>query len=481
MSGDRDERDLAQSPDDLRPLHELCRDGHLYEIDRWIADGKPLQLAPEANRKGTRPKTALEIALRTGQHSLAFLLLKSGYRLELERYSPLDVVLQSRRWDLFELLLEWGGDLKSVDLYSLLNTYNTELYERFRAAGYDLTERHELGSVLGHGTSNRPLFGFAKRHRIEDPKIQRELNIALGCHARKGNERGVALCLWAGADPHAAAPDPDSRISEDPDPEDGEDRFDGWSAIEGAALAGHLNILKRLGPDPAHDDFDHLYQLARDESIVKFLVTIQPPKHLTPILSSHLWWLGDPFRFGNYRTAETVEAVLNCGVRWEETDPRKLTGIRKSLLGIRDYELKRILSRLARADICAPETYHELLRTPTMQQRLLALGLVKKPMSEREKHQAERKRRADEVERLISRYDRATVYERVWSQPVQEVAKTYGISGVRLGKVCRMLEIPVPPRGYWARVRSGHVARKPSLPQLRKVPAPYVDPTVSEK
>ncbi len=125
-------RPLAQSPEDVRALHQLCREGRLYEVERWIADGKPLQLAPEAIRKGTRPKTALQIALEGGQHSLAFLLLKNGYRLDLERYAPLDVALQSRRWDLFDLLLEWGADLKSVDVYTVLNTYNVDLYERFR-------------------------------------------------------------------------------------------------------------------------------------------------------------------------------------------------------------------------------------------------------------------------------------------------------------------------------------------------------------
>ena len=60
---------------------------------------------------------------------------------------------------------------------------------------------------------------------------------------------------------------------------------------------------------------------------------------------------------------------------------------------------------------------------------------MKKPVSEREKRRAERKRHADEVARLMRQYDRATLYEQVWSQPAQEVAKTYGISGVRLGKV----------------------------------------------
>jgi hypothetical protein len=73
--------------------------------------------------------------------------------------SGLDLPLQSRRWDLFDLVLERGGDLKSVDVYTVLDTYNAELYERFRAAGYDLTERHEMASILGDGTRNRPLLG----------------------------------------------------------------------------------------------------------------------------------------------------------------------------------------------------------------------------------------------------------------------------------------------------------------------------------
>jgi ankyrin repeat protein len=238
----------------------MCREGRLYDVEHWIAEGKPLQLAPEAIRKGTRPKTALRIALEGGQHSLAFLLLRSGYRLELERYAPFDMALEARRWDLVDLLVEWGADLRRADVYTVLNTYNVERYSRLRALGYDLTERHEMAAVLGHGTSNRPLLGFAKRHRAEDAKIQQELDIALGYHVRAGNERGIALCLWAGADPHTPAPNPELGLSEAADPEDGEERFIGWTAIEEAARHGHLAILKRLGPDPARDDFDNLYQ-----------------------------------------------------------------------------------------------------------------------------------------------------------------------------------------------------------------------------
>ena len=63
----------------------MCREGCLYDVEHWIAEGKPLQLVPDVISKGTRPKTALQIALENGQHSLAFLLLSSGYRLGLER------------------------------------------------------------------------------------------------------------------------------------------------------------------------------------------------------------------------------------------------------------------------------------------------------------------------------------------------------------------------------------------------------------
>jgi hypothetical protein len=59
-------------------------------------NGRAIQVAPDAVPKGTRPKTALQIALATGQHSLVSLLLKSGYRLDLERYAPLDMALQGR-------------------------------------------------------------------------------------------------------------------------------------------------------------------------------------------------------------------------------------------------------------------------------------------------------------------------------------------------------------------------------------------------
>ena len=78
---------------------------------------------------------------------------------------------------------------------------------------------------------------------------------------------------------------------------------------------------------------------------------------------------------------------------------------------------------------------------------------------------ATRSRLARYISQLI--YDRKTLYDQVWSQPVQVVAKSYGVSGVALGKTCRRLQIPVPPRGYWARIRTGQKVKRPPLPEVR--------------
>lgn len=51
----------------------------------------------------------------------------------------------------------------------------------------------------------------------------------------------------------------------------------------------------------------------------------------------------------------------------------------------------------------------------------------------------------------------------VWERPAAQVAKELGISDVALGKLCTRLQIPKPPRGYWAKVRSGKTPHQPAL------------------
>jgi len=58
---------------------------------------------------------------------------------------------------------------------------------------------------------------------------------------------------------------------------------------------------------------------------------------------------------------------------------------------------------------------------------------------------------------------REDLYELVWSKPMLELARDFGLSDVALAKRCRKLGIPVPGRGYWSRVEAGQTPRQPRL------------------
>ena len=67
----------------------------------------------------------------------------------------------------------------------------------------------------------------------------------------------------------------------------------------------------------------------------------------------------------------------------------------------------------------------------------------------------------------IVKIDRKKLYEEVWEIPTSQLAKKYGISDVALSKVCKKLNIPKPPRGYWARKNVGQQVRRQQLAKLR--------------
>jgi hypothetical protein len=176
----------TNDPEDLVELHRFCREGRLYAVERWIRASRPLQVAEGTTVKGRRLTSALEIALEDRSHALVLLLLCNGYDPNLESCCPLDLALRARRWDLLDLLLEWGADPLRVNLGDLFDTYNSQLWTRFQALGVDLCAGHDLASTLAYHTSNKPLFGFARRQRENDQRMQQELNIALVHHVKEG-------------------------------------------------------------------------------------------------------------------------------------------------------------------------------------------------------------------------------------------------------------------------------------------------------
>jgi hypothetical protein len=458
-------------------------------VEAWIKAGRPLQLAWQGPH-GRRFPTALTIAMDTGQHSLFLLLLCNGYQLNQEPTSPLVLALEARRWDLVDFFWAWGADPLQVSPSTVFETYKSDLFERFYAAGVGFLHDHALGKTLALHGWHKPLFGFAKRHLPTEPRIQVELNIALRAHAYHGNAKGVLLSLWAGADSHAPAPDLDYTDDEELNE----------TAIEAAVMRGHADLLRVLKPDPTRDNFEDLYRWARNRQTVEALATVVPPKNAGPAIRHQLFSLPSRFPYSSHygEALHALEAVFRVGGRWTQTTVEELKAIRYDLRKATDSEFVDVLKLLTQGEHCNPGVLRDLCRTPTMRQRMNKVGLLPARRKARDTLNVHpepgwrTRRLLDKVgitlpkppkdtsisafieigERRWSgtplRLTREALYERVWAEPVDKLAKPWGLSGRGLAKACKRAGVPVPPRGYWARVQNGQHPRRIPLREVEK-------------
>jgi hypothetical protein len=61
---------------------------------------------------------------------------------------------------------------------------------------------------------------------------------------------------------------------------------------------------------------------------------------------------------------------------------------------------------------------------------------------------------------------REELYSLVWAKPMTEVGKDFQISDRAMAKICARKQVPVPPRGYWAKKNAGITVPKPPLPEF---------------
>jgi hypothetical protein len=64
------------------------------------------------------------------------------------------------------------------------------------------------------------------------------------------------------------------------------------------------------------------------------------------------------------------------------------------------------------------------------------------------------------------RIEREKLYELVWSKPMTDVAKEYGVSDKAIAKICDKLSVPVPEVGYWRKIEVGEDLPKQRLPDI---------------
>jgi hypothetical protein len=264
-------RPVAKDFAEVAALHELCKQGRIQDVERWIQAGKPLQLAFRDVPFDQQIETPLALALESHQFGLTLVLLCNGYRTDLEPHSPLNLALQDRAGDYVDLLLVWGADPTAADPDAVLDTYQISMTERFWALGCDLTRDRSLACYLLERTRNKPAYGWAKRH-CDDPRVANALALALNEAVWDNREKAVALLTWAGADSRRKVPA--LRYSQgDDDPDDERN-----SAIQRAVSFGHGKLLKYLKANPDLDEFDEPWAQVCDPDSLDVLLDRRPPR-----------------------------------------------------------------------------------------------------------------------------------------------------------------------------------------------------------
>jgi hypothetical protein len=76
-------------------------------------------------------------------------------------------------------------------------------------------------------------------------------------------------------------------------------------------------------------------------------------------------------------------------------------------------------------------------------------------------------------------WNREELYKDVWEQSLTKLQSKYCVSAVAIGKVCRRLRVPLPGRGYWAKLAVGKAVRKPPLLEFKDAPVVHRMKTVS--
>ena len=102
-----------------------------------------------------------------------------------------------------DLLLKWGADPTDVSAESVIDTYKTELIDRFWRAGVDYTLDPGFVTYLAQ-TVNKPLYGWLRRNR-SDQRLKDALDVALlEAHRGHGGPGAPAALGRGGSAPEGA-------------------------------------------------------------------------------------------------------------------------------------------------------------------------------------------------------------------------------------------------------------------------------------
>jgi hypothetical protein len=387
MSAELRKSRRASHPEEIAPLIELCKAGRLFEVQEWLAAGKPIDL-PSSPKKGNRARSPLEVAIERGFHSLVQVLLEGGALHESVGYDcPMNRALRARRFDLVQLFVEHGFDPKSVDMREVFATWDPQIMAYFIQRGADLRRENPFAHAFCDKirTTLRPF----KECRQSMPDLQEQANIALRYHCKEGNFKWVSLMLWAGADPWKPGPAyPNEELGTD---------YEGMSALEHAAISRHFEIFElkqirsRLAEPVAATLISYLTRAEGLTVLNRILEKGVDPNDqknggcsaLRSCLAQMSW--GRIFgaysweRDGDGRNLDTSDArdrlkaihlLVRHGAKWIPEGKDEINSARRSLRYLKvDYTVEFVWI-MSKYKACTLDCIQNLLRTSTMKSHI---------------------------------------------------------------------------------------------------------------
>jgi hypothetical protein len=172
------------------------------------------------------------------------------------------------------------------------------------------------------------------------------------------------------------------------------------------------------------------------------------------------------------KSLDALRFLLEKGARWTPDD-RAIGDTRRALYRVEGEGILAVVELLRTHQACDEKILSDLVRTEKMRSILADVNRRRASAERQVKRVSGRRLRPDSSTTAKptparfppSRYDRQRLYNEVWTEPTQQVARRYGVSDVAIAKACALLDIPKPPRGYWAKKAAGlKLPDRPPLP-----------------
>lgn len=362
---------------EAKELLSLCRTGRLYDVEKWIAEGKPLEMPVSRN---ARKKTLLEVAVETGFHSLVELIAKHDSS-QPSKNAALETAVSQSRLDLIELLVANGAEITSIPLADVLLNWEPKIIQFFLSHGADIVTGSPFAVAFGAKirTALRPFLEFRRAHPELAAALQEQLDRALRHFCGKADMKWISLLVWAGGDVRSLGPCLGKDYTADTECY--------TSGLKEACYSGNVDVMRKLKPDAGRDDLSQLLHCAAvsgKREALHYLLEIGANPNLKPSggsseLDTALWRLSfGPSRDGQPRSKYAVSGTLDCisellahGAVWNP-EPYNLKSLRKTLLECEPEVTIELLKLFRKHNACPAELVHKLLGTPRMKEYLVS-------------------------------------------------------------------------------------------------------------